>query len=179
MDALRFAVTVAVGAIITRVFSSRRLHQERHDDRIGYTPVKIADQVLNGILSMLPDAVAIAIHANRRTAMRGYGGFVFVYCNPTPRVHYARLRYDPYEHTYSCLWVTSNGTYDRGFNHKGRFTQTGHWEPFTHKVRHCGRFTLQRMCRRLVQRTRRRIQCRIHLQPYLIPDLVNIVTAYC
>lgn len=47
------------------------------------------------------------------------------------------------------------------------------------------RFALQRMCRRLVQRTRLRIQCRkearalrVFGDPYLPPDLLNIAVAY-
>lgn len=186
MNALRCVVSVAAAWVVTRALRVL-LSLPRDEGTLGQevalgsrTPVKIADRVLNRILSMLPDTVAIAVHANRRAAIRDdRDGFVFVHCNPTPHIHYARLAYNPYEHAYNCRWVSSTGTDVHSFDHKGRFMRTGHREPFTDKVRHCGRFSLQRMCRRLVQRTRCRIKCRIHLQPYLIPDLVNIVTAYC
>lgn len=184
MDARRVVVAVAAAAIgyvagvVVRTFTR---HRQRHEAFPGYTVVKIPDRVLNRIVAMIPDEIAIGLHARRRTVMRDdRDGYVTVFYNPTPRLHYARLVYVPWENAYTCRWVSSTSTDTSSFDHKGRFLNTGRWEPFMdNKARHCSRFALQRMCHRLVQRTRRRIQCRRDLEPYLIPDLVHIITAYC
>lgn len=175
------AIAAAIGYVAGVVVRTFTRHRQRHEAFPGYTAVKIPDRVLNRIVAMLPDEIAIGLHARRRTATRDdRDGYVTLFSNPTPRLHYARLAYVPWENAYSCRWVSSTGTDVHSFDHKGRFMNTGRWEPFMdNKARHCSRFALQRMCRRLLQRTRRRIRCRRDLEPYLIPDLVNIVTAYC
>lgn len=188
MNTLRIAVSVAaatVVAVAVRILASPRRRRfvvcvRRQDEGNGDSCVDSIDRrVLNRIVAMLPDEVAIAFHAERRKATRDHYGGIQIHCVTFRLGYQARLLWWRKLNMHYCVWNSANGCDSCKFDRKGRLTETGHRGNFPGESRHCRRFALQRMCRRLVQRTRLRIQCRRHLEPYLIPDLVNIVTAYC
>ncbi len=178
--ALRCVVSVAAVWVVARAAQvllspPRRLHKGNTG-----TACLMDRQVLNRIVAMLPDAISIVLHAKRRTAVHDdCGGFKIV-CFTSRLGYQAQLHQCPFwGNIYSCDWDNANGRDGYIFDLKGRLIKTAHIGYFPAASRYCSRFALQRMCHRLVQRTRRRIQCRQGLDPYLIPELVNIATAYC
>lgn len=116
------------------------------------------------MLQCLPAEVAVWLHANRRRCTRVNN-------------HWWRVETHPYRYPepYIRLLVNRTGfgiwfrNQCRIFDRRGRLRNANY---FTE------RFVLQRMCRRLVTRTRRRLLCRKHIDSYLIPELRDIVASY-
>ena len=117
-------------------------------------------QIPSSLLQFLPAALAVRLHAARRFGRWYYGSYTIH--SPPYCLHFHRdLR---------CCWVFyRRNTNWLVFDKRGRILRTNNL-PI--------RFALQRMCRRLVMRTRCRIQCRLDLDRYLVPDLVNITASY-
>lgn len=119
-------------------------------------------QIPSALLQSLTASLAVRFHAARRFGRWCNGSFSIF--SPPYCLHLT--------HT-GRWWVCSTGSSgyssSKIFDSRGRILGSGA-KPI--------RFALQRMCRRLVVRTRRRIECRVHLDPYLIPDLVHITASY-
>lgn len=122
--------------------------------------VRPIPQIPSSLLQFLTPSLAVRFHAARRFGRWYYGSYTIQ--SPPYCLHFHRnLRYGWVFYRRNTNWLV--------FDKRGRILRTNNL-PI--------RFALQRMCHRLVMRTRCRIQCRLDLDRYLVPDLVNITASY-
>lgn len=115
------------------------------------------------LLQFLAADSAVWLHANRRR------------CEAV-EYNWLRLHREQEHGGFTRCVVTNGGDFYVYFRDQFRlFDRKGRLLSANYRI---WRFELQRMCRRLVTRTRCRFLCRKHVDPYLIPELRDVVLSY-